>query len=133
MPLSPRESMNRNDVERLNLLPISQLAAIKLKMAGVAANPSILAVFQLMQWGLDSGVPLTHRRASIELQRLCHDPAHHESLDYLVAKVPGGMTELHRSLLRLPPRAAAELLLDVLDMRLKADPRNLYPSEDPES
>ena len=122
--------MNRNDIERLNLLPINQLAAIKLKMAGVAANPSILAVFQLMQWGLDTGVPLTHRRTSIELQRLSHNTAHREALDYLVAKVPGGITELHRSLLRLPPRAAAELLLDVLDMRLKADPNNLYPSED---
>lgn len=122
--------MHQNDIERLNLLPINQLAAIKLKMAGVAANPSILAVFQLMQWGLDTGVPLTHRRTSIELQRLSHNPAHGEALDYLVAKVPGGMTELHRGLLRLPPRAAAELLLDVLDMRLKADPSNLYPSED---
>jgi hypothetical protein len=130
MPLSPSESMNRNDIEQLNLLPINQLAAIKLKMAGVAANPSILAVFQLMQWGLDTGVPLTHRRTSIELQRLSLNPAHREALDYLVVKVPGGIKELHRSLLRLPPRAAAELLLDVLDMRLKADPSNLYPSED---
>ena len=39
MPLSPSESMNHNDIEHLNLLPINQLAAIKLKMAGVAANP----------------------------------------------------------------------------------------------
>ena len=123
--------MNRNDIEHLNLMPINQLATIKLKMAGVKANPSILAVFQLMQWGLDIGVPLTHRRTSIELQRLSHEVPHCEALDYLVAKVRGGMTELQRSLLRLPPRAAAELLLDVLDMRLKADPANPYPSEDP--
>jgi len=39
--------MQRNDIERLNLLPINQLAAIKLKMAGVAANPAVLAVFPL--------------------------------------------------------------------------------------
>jgi hypothetical protein len=123
--------MNSNDIERLNLLPINQLAAIKLMMAGVASDPSILSVFHLMQWGLDSGVSLTHRRTALELQLLCLNPVQREALDYLVANVPGGMTELHRSLLRLPPRAAAEMLLDVLDMRLKADPGNPYPGEDP--
>jgi hypothetical protein len=123
--------MNSNEIEEsLNLLPINQVSAIKLKMAGVVANPSILAVFQLMQWGLNTGVPLTHRRVSIELQRLSLNPPRREALDYLVAKVPGVMKELHRSLLRLPPRAAAELLLEVLDMRLKADPRKIYPTED---
>jgi hypothetical protein len=39
------------------------------------------------------------------------------------------MTELYRILDRLTPRPAAQLLLDVLDMRLKADPGNPYPSE----
>jgi hypothetical protein len=123
--------MHMNDLERLNLLPINQLAANKLKMVGVAADPSMLAVFQLMRWGIDDDVPLTHRRAATELEQLCRDPAPGEVLDYLVENIPGGMTELYRILGRLTPRPAAQLLLDVLDMRLKADPRNPYPSEEP--
>jgi hypothetical protein len=122
--------MHNNNLEHLNLLPINQLAANKLRMAGVAADPSMLAVLQLMRWGLDDDVPLTHRRAATELERLCRDPAPGEVLDYLVENIPGGMTELYRILGRLTPRPAAQLLLDVLDMRLKADPRNPYPSED---
>lgn len=123
--------MHNNDMDRLNLLPINQLAVNKLRMAGVAADPSMLAVFQLMRWGLDDDVPLTHRRAATELERLCRDPAPGEVLDYLVENIPGGVTELYRILGRLTPRPAAQLLLDVLDMRLKADPRDPYPSEDP--
>jgi hypothetical protein len=122
--------MHNNNLEHLNLLPINQLAANKLRMAGVAADPSMLAVLQLMRWGLDDDVPQTHRRAAAELERLCCDPAPGEVLDYLVENIPGGMTELYRILGRLTPRPAAQLLLDVLDMRLKADPRNPYPSED---
>ena len=123
--------MHNNDMEHLNMLPINQLAANKLRMAGVAADPSMLAVLQLMRWGLDADVPQTHRRAATELERLCSDPAPGEVLDYLVANIPGGITELYRILGRLTPRPAAQLLLDVLDMRLKADPRKPYPSEDP--
>jgi hypothetical protein len=123
--------MHNNDLEHLNMLPINQLAANKLKMAGVVADPSMLAVFQLMRWGLDADVPQTHRRAATELERLCRDPAPGEVLDYLVANIPGGITELYRILVRLTPRPAAQLLLDVLDMRLKADPRKPYPSEEP--
>jgi hypothetical protein len=123
--------MHNNDMEHLNLLPINQLASNKLRTVGVAADPSMLAIFQLMRWGLDDDVPLTHRRAATELERLCRDPAPGEALDYLVANVPGGISELYRILGRLTPRPAAQLLLDVLDMRLKADPRNPYPSEEP--
>lgn len=123
--------MNSDNLEHLNLLPINQLAANKLRTAGVAADPSMLAVFQLMQWGLDNDVPLTHRRTAGELQRLSRDPAPGEVLDYLVANIPGGISELYRILSRLAPQAAAQLLLDVLDMRLKADPNNPYPTERP--
>ena len=42
--------MHNSDMEHLNLLPINQLATNKLRMAGVAADPSMLAVFQLMRW-----------------------------------------------------------------------------------
>jgi hypothetical protein len=122
--------MHNNDMEQLNMLPINQLAVNKLRTVGVAADPSMLAVFQLMRWGLDDDVPLTHRRAATELERLCRDPAPGEVLDYLVANIPGGMTELYRILVRLTPRPAAQLLLDVLDMRLKADHRKPCPSED---
>lgn len=123
--------MTKDELKHLNLLPINQVAAIKLKTLGVAADATVLAAFQLMQWGVAAGVPLTHRRTVTELARLCQASDQRESLEYLLEKVPGGMTELHKCLLRLKPRAAAQLLLEVLDMRLKADPRNPYPEEDP--
>jgi hypothetical protein len=123
--------MRHDDIERLNLLPINQLAAIKLRTAHVAADAGQLTVFQLMQWGLDAGVPLTHRRTARELERLCQAPDPGRALDYLLEKLPGGVTQLHQRLVRLRPRDAAQVLLEVLDMRLKADPRNPYPSEDP--
>jgi len=124
--------MNNRDLEHLNLLPINQLAANKLRAAGVERDPSMLTVFQLMRWGLDEDIPLTHRRAAAELERLCRDPDPAVALEYLVANVPGGMSEIYRFMGRLPPRASAQMLLDVLDMRLKADPRNPYPSKEPE-
>lgn len=119
----------RNDtLAHLNLLPLNLVAALKLKAAGVTSDPSQLAAFQLMQWGLDVGVALTHGRTAAELERLSRSVPPAEALEYLVAKLPGGMPALHKQLLRLKPRAAAEYLLDVLDMRLKADPRNPYPA-----
>jgi len=120
--------MTDKDLEHLNLLPINQLAANKLRTVGVERDPSMLTVFQLMRWGLDDGIPLTHRRAAAELERLSRDPDPVGALEYLVANVPGGMSEIYRFMGRLPSKAAAQMLLDVLDMRLKADPRNPYPS-----
>lgn len=121
--------MSNKELEHLNLLPINQLAANKLKAAGVERDPSMLTVFQLMRWGLDDGIPLTHRRAAAELERLCRDPDPAGALEYLVGNVPGGMPDLYRYMGRLPSRAAAQMLLDMLDMRLKSDPRNPYPSD----
>jgi hypothetical protein len=124
--------MNNKDLEHLNLLPINQLAANKLRAAGVKPDPSMLMVFQLMLLGLEDGIPLTHRRAAAELERLSRDPDPAGILEYLFANVPGGMAEVYRFMGRLPTKAAAQMLLDILDMRLKADPRNPYPGNRPE-
>jgi hypothetical protein len=118
-----------NDLVQLNLLPVNQLAANKLRAAGVKPDPTMLAVFQLMLWGLEDGIPLTHRRAAAELERLSRDPDQAGVLEYLFANVLGGMAEVYKFMGRLPSKAAAQMLLDVLDMRLKADPRDPYPSD----
>ena len=123
--------MLNNDLDHLNLLPINQLATNKLRMAGVKPDPAMLTVFQLMLWGLEDGIPLTHRRAAAELERLSRDPEPADALEYLFANVPGGMAEVYHFMGRLPARAAAQMLLDVLDMRLKADLRDPYPADEP--
>lgn len=125
--------MKRNPNEHLRLLPLNLVASLKLKAAGKTEYPDILPVFQLMAWGLANGVPLTHCRTEHELARLSKLEDQQDAMDYLVKGVPGGLPELHRNLLRFPPKAAAHLLLDVLDMRLKADPRNPYPVEPTEA
>jgi len=108
------------------LLPINQVAALKLKEAGEVADPGALSVFQLMGWGLLNGLKPTHRRTVMELDRLqLVEPE--KALIYLTDNFPGGRRALERLLLQLPPLAAAELLIDTLDMRLKADPLNSYP------
>ncbi|MGA7829033.1 MAG: hypothetical protein WCA04_15335 [Geobacteraceae bacterium] len=121
--------MPRNKLNHLRLLPLNLVASLKLKAAGQSEYPEILPVFQLMVWGLANGIPLTHCRTEHELARLSKLDDQQEALDYLVKGVPGGLPELHRNLLKFPPMAAAHLLLDILDMRLKADPRNPYPVE----
>ncbi|ABA89841.1 hypothetical protein Pcar_2603 [Syntrophotalea carbinolica DSM 2380] len=122
--------MTNSDLEHLNLLPINQVACLKLRMVEVSADPTLLAVFQLMKWGIDAGVPLTHRRTARELERLRRDSDAGKALAYLLENLPGGVAHLHKRLIRLKPRAAAQLLLEILDMRLKADPRNPYPGGD---
>jgi len=114
---------------RLRLLPLNHAASLKLKEAGQLESDSMLPLFQLMEWGLANGIPLTHRRTASELLRLSFQADQDEAFAYLLTNVPGGARELARHLLRLKPRAAAQLLLDILDMRLKADPRNPYPAE----
>ncbi len=115
-----------NPLDRWRLLPLNQVAALKLKEAGLGTEKDSLPVFQLMSWGLANGIKPTHRRTAQELLRLQYqNPA--DAYAYLTSGVPGGLPDLHRKLLRLSPRAAAEELLEVLDMRLKADPRKPYP------
>jgi len=114
-----------NPFERWRLLPLNQVAALKLKEAGESADSERLPVFQLMTWGLLNGVRPTHRRTAQELLRLQYqNPA--DAFTYLTSNLPGGLPELQRKLLKLSPKAAAAELLETLDMRLKADPKNPY-------
>jgi hypothetical protein len=121
--------MTRINMDRLRLLPLNLVASLKLRAAGQTEYPDILPVFQLMAWGLANGIPLTHARTEHELARLSKLDDQQNAIDYLVKGVPGGLPELHRNLLRFTPKAAAHLLLDILDMRLKSDPCNPYPVE----
>jgi len=114
-------------LDELRLLPLNRVATLKLKNAGENIDPQQMPVFQLMNWGMKQGIRLTHRRTLVELQRLeLQEP--NVALAYLTTRVPGGLVALERCLLRMPPKAAAEKLFDLLDMRLKSDPRNPYPS-----
>jgi len=56
--------------EGIRLTPINQIAALKLKAAGVRVSEDELPIFQLMEWGLSVGVRLTHQRTAAELLRL---------------------------------------------------------------
>lgn len=115
-----------NPLDRWMLLPLNQVAALKLKEVGLSVESNSLPAFQLMTWGLANGVRTTHRRTAQELLRLRYQsPA--DAFTWLTTDVPGGLPELHRKLLRLTPLAAAEELLEVLDLRLKANPRNPFP------
>ena len=115
-----------NPLDRWRLLPLNLVAALKLREAGEPIDIDNLPAFQLMVWGLANGVRPTHRRTTQELLRLQYQsPA--DAFTWLTTGVPGGLGELHRNLLRLSPQLAAEELVALLDLRLKADPRNPYP------
>ncbi len=118
----------QQELKRLRLEPLNQVAALKLKQAGIADHPAVLPVFRLMEWGMATGGSLAQVRTARELLRLRHQRDQRRALDYLLTNLPGGLPDLHRRLLRLPPRGAAQALLDLLDMRLKADPANPYPA-----
>lgn len=113
----------------LRLTPLNQAASLKLREAGAVEREEVLPVFLLMEWGLAAGIHLTHHRVANELLRLSLHTDQQLAVDYLLTNYPGGVRALTRRLLRMTPRCAAQTLLDVLDMRLKADPRNLYPAE----
>ena len=114
-----------NPLDRWLLLPLNQVAALKLREVGEVVKADSLPTFQLMIWGLANGVKPTHRRTAQKLLRLQYQsPA--EAFTYLTTGFPGDLSELHSKLLRLSPKAAAGELLEVLDMRLKADPRNPF-------
>lgn len=110
-------------------MPLNHAASLKLREAGELEKESVLPLFQLMAWGLANGVKLAHRRTASELLRLTLQADQEMAYYYLLTNLPGGVRELTRRLLRLKPLPAARLLLDILDMRLKADPRNPYPQE----
>ncbi len=120
--------MNDEGFQRLRLLPLNQVAAIKLKAAGAPDDLDTLPVFQLMTWGLANGIRMSQRRTGQELLRLRHVEDRRAALDFLLTDVPGGVAQLPQKLLSLPPRGAAEMLLEMLDLRLKADPNNPYPA-----
>lgn len=117
------------ELARLRLMPLNLAASLKLREAGAAEREGVLPVFLLMEWGLSARIRLTHDRVANELLRLSLLADQQAAVDYLLNNHPGGVRVLTRRLLRMTPRAAAHALLDILDMRLKADPRNPYPAE----
>lgn len=121
--------MSHKQMERMRLEPLNQLAALKLKQAGAGADPATLPVFALMEWGLAGNKAHVGGRLARELLRLRLMGNQRAAVAYLLENLPGGLPQLNRKLLGLPPRAAAVALLEVLDMRLRADPRNPYPSK----
>ncbi len=123
--------MNPEIVRRLRLTPINQIAALKLKEVGLCCPPDDIPVYQLMEWGLVNGPTGTDYGLFKELLKLRFLPDQEQAMNYLIGQVPGGLTDLQKKLLRLSPLHAAEALLDLLDMRLKADPRNPYPEGNP--
>ncbi|APG26745.1 hypothetical protein A7E78_02025 [Syntrophotalea acetylenivorans] len=118
---------SRQQLQALRLNPLNQLASLKLKQAGVAEDRAVLPIFCLMEWGLAGGRFCSTRRLPQELLRLRLMADQQAAVSYLLDNLPGGLPQLHRQLLRMSPKGAAEALLEVLDMRLRADPRNPYP------
>lgn len=121
-------STSRQQLQHLRLEPLNQLASLKLRQAGVAEDSTILPIFCLMEWALAGDRLFTTRRLPQELLRLRLMADQGTALNYLLVNLPGGLPQLHRKLLHQSPRGAARTLLEVLDMRLRADPRNPYPS-----
>ncbi len=114
-----------NPLDRWRLVPLNQVAALKLKEVGQSTDQENLPVFQLMTWGLANGIKPTHRRTAQKLLRLQYqNPS--DAFAYLTAEIPGGLSELHRKLMNLSPVSAAEELLELLDMRLKASQQNPF-------
>ena len=112
---------------RVQLTPLNQIAELKLKAAGVKISDNQLPIIQLMQWGLAIGIRITHQRTAAELFRMSLNTDKEQVYETLVTNIPGGLLAFEKFLLKLPPRSAAEEILELLDMRLKADPCNPCP------
>ena len=109
------------NIPRLRLLPINQVAALKLRGAGIGENSEAQQVFQLMEWGIESDRRRRYADIAQELEIL-QSIDQQVAMDYLLRNLPGGMRGVLRTLLKADARTAARMLLDLLDMRLTADP-----------
>jgi hypothetical protein len=108
-----------NLFERWRLLPLNQVAALKLKEAGETVSAASLPVLQLMNWGVSNGIKPTYRRTVQELLRLQYQhPA--ELLFLLFGSDAEILATLPCQLLRDTPIAAAETLLSLFERQLKA-------------
>lgn len=121
------DDLDRSELQRLRLGPLNQVASLKLKEAGVSDHPTVMPVFRLMEWELATGSPPPSLKIARQLLQLRQQRDQRAALDYLLANLPEGLSTLQRRLLRLPPHDAARALLDILDMRLKSDPKTPYP------
>jgi hypothetical protein len=110
------------DASRLSLLPVNQAATLKLRGLGMPAESRVQPVFRLMAWGIGVISRNRYRDLASELEQLQSAPDQKAAFDYLFTRVPGGLREFTRRMLRLDARSAAWALLDQLDMRLKAEP-----------
>ena len=114
-----------NELRRQALLPINQAAALKLRQAGVTAEIGIQPVFQLMKLGLVYDKRKRYHDIAHELDSLQTSDDQSAALEYLLVNIPGGVREVVRTLLRRNSSSAARALLDLLDMRLKSDPKKI--------
>lgn len=105
--------------------PLNQEAKRLLKKAGVEVDPSYLAVFQLMEWGLQQGIRIRGDDPDYLdfLERLTYEEDTAGALDYLTRDRDGTLQLEEGDLKRFEdPEAAAEFLLEELWARIKADP-----------
>lgn len=115
-----------NPLDRWRLLPLNQLAALKLKEAGEPISSENLPALQLMTWGLTHGAKPTHRRTAQELLRLQYRGPD-EAFICLTSGSAEELLELQGQLIKLSPKSAAQRLLDVFDRCLKGAPGKLSP------
>ena len=114
-----------NLLERWRLLPLNQVAALKLREAGETVSASSLPVVQLINWGVGNGIKPVYRRTVQELLRLQYQhPA--ELLLLLFGSDAETLEALPCQLLRETPKAAAETLLSLFERRLKTPPGSSF-------
>lgn len=110
-----------NEQRRQVLLPINQAAILKLRQAGVAVARDIQPVFQLMEWGITSDKRKRFQDLANELYILQSLADQAAALAYLFTNAPGGLRSATLTILKRSPGSAARMLLDLFDIRMKAD------------
>jgi len=76
-----------------------------------------------MEWAIASDKRKRYQDIAHELELLQNSPDQAGALEYFFVNVPGGLKDVVHKVLHLDPRSAARSLLDLLDMRIKADPK----------
>lgn len=116
--------MNRADeIQAVRLLPLNQVASMKLRTIAVDEDRGTVPLFQLMLWGISSDKRRRYHEVETELRKLA-ETDYMVAMGYLFEGVPGGARGIVKALIPLTPKGAAQLLLGILDMRIK-----LYPQD----
>lgn len=122
---------HRNLLQAEMAMPLNREAKRLLKEAKQVPEPDVLPALQLMLWGLDEGIKFPSKAQTnlfrTGLETLTYERSPKAAMEYLIKDDLGEVTLRAEHLQSKTPMEAAQEMIEVLDLKMKADPNLPYP------